>query len=146
MEKGECCNDWPQWYRLTSAVWRRLTRKPTGHQSCLIGIRQWSLTSQTGFDQRLGFSSLGNVILQGFQSRPGGEVRRLLESSFPWISLLLGVTPQMLDLGLAGEDYQAEGSVNIRVVELHPDVLQDEKTGWLRTPVCRLEVEEEISP
>ena len=52
----------------------------------------------------------------------------------------------MLDLGLAGEDDQAEGSVNIRVVELHPDVLQDEKTGWLRTAVCRLEVEEEISP
>ena len=52
----------------------------------------------------------------------------------------------MLDLGLAGEDHQAEGPVNIRVVELHPDVLQDEKAGGLRAPVCRLEVEEEISP
>ena len=51
----------------------------------------------------------------------------------------------MLDLGLAGEDHQAEGSVNIRVVELHADVLQDEKAGRLRAWVSRLEVEEKVS-
>ena len=85
------------------------------------------------------------MVLQGVQASPGGEVRGGLYSSFPCISVLLGVTPQVLDLGLSGEDDQAKGSVNIRVVELHADVLQDEKAGRLRAWVSRLEVEEKVS-
>ena len=85
------------------------------------------------------------MVLQGLQPSPGGEVRGRLYSSLPGISVLLSVTPQMLDLGLAGDDDQTEGSVNIRVVELHADVLQDEKAGRLRAWVSRLEVEEKVS-
>ena len=51
----------------------------------------------------------------------------------------------MLDLGLTGDDDQTKSSVNFGVVELHPDVLQDEKAGRLRARVSRLEVEEKIS-
>ena len=85
------------------------------------------------------------MVLQGLQPSPGGEVRGRLDSSFPGISVLPGVTPQVLDLSLAGDDDQTESAVNVGVVELHPDVLQDEKAGRLRARVSRLEVEEKIS-